>query len=177
MVWCDRRAALGAALLVCAVLAVPCSAQQAAPVTGVVQVIGMTGIKEHAKGSLSIDNGSLQFANSKAKASVAATSIQDIVTGNDSQRVIRGTLGTLTIFAPYYSGRFLSLFRTKLDSLTIQYTDSAGGVHGAVFTLPVGKADILKKQLLDLGAHTTIPTVDESKPPQPATAPAKETKP
>jgi hypothetical protein len=173
----DSRIALGAALSACSWLAAPCGAQQAAPVTGVVEVIGMAGIKEHAKGSLAIDGGNLQFSNSKAKASVAIVSLQDIVTGNDSQRVLHGTLGTLTMFAPYESGRFLSLFRSKLDTLTIQYVDASGAVHGAIFTMPVGKADALKKQLVALGAHTTIPVVDEKKAPDTKPAAGKEEKP
>jgi hypothetical protein len=173
----DRKIALGAALSACAWLAAPCGAQQAAPVTGVVQVIGMSGIKEHANGSLAIDGGNLQFSNSKAKASVAIASLQDIVTGNDSQRALHGTLGTLTMFGPYESGRFLSLFRSKLDTLTIQYVDASGAVHGAIFTMPVGKADALKKQLVALGAHTTIPVVDEKKAPDSKPAAGKEEKP
>jgi hypothetical protein len=173
----DRKMALGAALGVCAWLAAPCGAQQAAPVTGVVQVIGMTGIKEHAKGSLAIDGGNLQFSNAKAKASVAIASLQDIVTANDSQRAIHGTLGTLTMFAPYGGGRFLSLFRSKLDTLTIEYLDANGGMHGAIFTMPLGKADPLKRQLVGLGGHTTIPLEDEKKAPETKPAAAKEEKP
>jgi len=164
-----RTIALGAALGVCAWLAVPCGAQQAAPapgsVTGVHQVIGMTGIKEHAKGSLTVDGGNLLFSTSKSKATVAITSLQDVVTGNDSQRAIHGTLGALTMLAPYGGGRFLSLFRSKLDTLTIQYADASGAVHGAIFTLPVGKADELKKQLVAQGAHTSIPMEEEKKAP------------
>jgi hypothetical protein len=174
---CHKKFALGAALSACGWLAVPCGAQQPAPVSGVVQVIGMSGIKEHAKGSLAIDGGNLQFSNSKAKTSVAITSLQDIVTGNDSQRVFRGTVGALTMFAPYYSGRFLSLFRSKLDTLTIQYVDEAGGVHGAIFTMAPGKADPLKKQLLALGGHTTILPEEEKKAPETKPAAAKEEKP
>jgi hypothetical protein len=173
----DGRIALGAALSVCAWLAVPSGAQQPAPVTGVEQVIGMAGIKEHAKGSLAIDGGNLQFSNSKAKASVAIASMQDIVTANDSQRAIHGTLGTLTMFAPYGGGRFLSLFRSKLDTLTIQYVDTSGAVHGAIFTMAVGKADALKKQLVALGGHTTIPIEDEKKAPETKPAASKEEKP
>jgi len=179
MIWRNNSLAWGVALVALGASAAPCLAQQQQPaaVTGVEQVIGLTGIKDHAKGTLSIENGSLQFTHSKDKATVAATSMQDIVTGNDSQRAIHGALGTLTMFGPYGSGRFLSLFRTKLDTLTIQYSDSAGAVHGAIFTVPVGKAEVLKKQLLDLGAHTTIPLVDDSKAPDAKNAPAKESKP
>ena len=62
----------------------------------------------------------------------------------------------MLLAAPYGSGRFLSLFRTKLDTLTIKYRDADGGLHGAIFTMPVGKAEVIKKELLAQGAHTSV---------------------
>jgi hypothetical protein len=62
------------------------------------------------------------------------------------------------LFAPYGSGRFLSLFRSKLDTLTIQYRDADGGLHGVIFTSPVGTAEVTKDELVGLSAHTSIPT-------------------
>ena len=64
-------------------------------------------------------------------------------------------LERLSMAAPYGGGRFLSLFRTKIDTLTIRYRDANGGLHGAIFTMPVGKADGIKKELLANGAHAT----------------------
>jgi hypothetical protein len=64
----------------------------------------------------------------------------------------------VSMFGPYGSGRFLSLFRSNLDSLTIQYRDDDGGLHGVVFTLAVGTAESLKIELIAQGAHTSIPT-------------------
>jgi hypothetical protein len=84
--------------------------------------------------------------------------VSDVVTGADSQRAIHGTMGSLGLLAaPYGSGRFLSLFRTKMDTLTIKYHDADDGLHGAIFTMPVGKADEIKKELLAQGAHTSVP--------------------
>jgi hypothetical protein len=149
--------------LLCAIFAPvawPTQAQQAAAPLKVVQVTGMTGFKKNVKGSLTLNQGSLEFAGTKSKALVPIRSVQDVVTGNDSQRVFRGTLGTLTMLAPYGGGRFLSLFRSKLDTLTIQFLDADGALHGAIFTMPVGQADPLKKDLIAQGAHTTIPPDD-----------------
>ena len=78
--------------------------------------------------------------------------------GTDSQRVIGGTLGTLTLLAPFGSGRVLSLFRTKLDTLTIQYRDGNGALHGVIFTMPPGDAEMIKEELIAQGAHTSITT-------------------
>lgn len=138
------------------------NAQQAQAPTKVVQITGLVGVKNKTKGSLTIENGNLRFVHSKSNADVAATSMQDVITGNDSQRVIRGTLGTLSMFAPYESGRFMSLFRSKMDTLTIKYRDGDGGLHGVIFTMPVGQAELIKKRLIAQGAHTTIPIQADS---------------
>jgi hypothetical protein len=66
------------------------------------------------------------------------------------------------MFGPYGSGRFLSLFRSKLDTLTLQYRDPDGGLHGLIFTMSVGRAELLKRQLVAQGAHTTVETEKSS---------------
>ena len=141
------------------------NAQQAQTLTQGVQLIGLAGLNENTKGKLTVIKGSLRFIHSKGNADVAATSIENVVTGTDSQRLIGGTLGTLTLLAPFGSGRVLSLFRTKLDTLTIQYRDAAGGLHGAIFTVPLGKAEMIKQELIAQGAHTSIPTQPDPKKP------------
>ena len=137
-------------------------AQSAPAATDAVQVTGLTGMKGNTKGTLTVEKGRLTFATSKSQCDVSAASIQDVVTGSDSQRVIRGTAGTLTMLAPYGAGRAISLLRNKIDTLTIQYRDSNGGLHGAVFTMPVGKAEVIKESLLTQGAHTSFPSKGDS---------------
>ncbi len=133
-------------------------AQQPSGAVKVQVITGLTGVKDKTSGNLSVEGGSLHFSHEQTKVDVAAASMEDVVTGADSQRVIHGTLGsTALLAAPYGSGRFLSLFRTKLETLTIKYHDSDGGLHGAVFTMPVGKVEEIKKELLAQGAHTSIP--------------------
>jgi hypothetical protein len=125
--------------------------------TKAVQLTGLVGVKNNTKGNLTIENGALRFTHSQKSSDLAPSSMQDVVTGDDSQRVIRGTLGTLSMFGPYGSGRFLSLFRSKLDTLTIQYRDPDEGLHGVIFTTPVGTAEAIKEKLVAAGAHTSVP--------------------
>ena len=133
-------------------------AQQAQTETRTVQVIGLAGLKENTKGTLTVVNGTLRFVHAKGSADVAAASIEDVVTGKDSQRVIGGTFGTLaSLAAPFGSGSALPLLRKKVDILTIQYRDADGGLHGAIFTMQRGKADAIKKELVAQGAHTSEP--------------------
>jgi hypothetical protein len=125
--------------------------------TKVVQITGLAGVKNKTKGRLQVNGSNLRFTHERQQVELAATSMEDVITGNDSQRLLHGTLGTLTMFAPYESGRVLSLFRSKLDTLTIKYRDADGGLHGAIFTMPAGKAELLKAELVAQGAHTTAP--------------------
>jgi hypothetical protein len=128
----------------------------------VVHVIGLQGVKHNSKGRVTVSRDALEFARGATKDELSIASIQDALTGTDSQRLIGGTLGDLTNFAPYGSGRFLSLFRTKIDTLTITYRDSGGGLHGAIFTLQEGQGTTLKKQLVAEGAKTSISVEDEA---------------
>ena len=143
-------------------MALPSFAQQPAAGNRAVQVTGLVGLKANASGNLTLENGNLQFATSGTKVTVPIHSVVDVITENDSQRVFRGTFGTMTMLAPYGGGRFLSLFRSKIDTLTIQYHDTDGGLHGAIFTMPLGKADPFKKDLVSQGARTSIPVQDDS---------------
>jgi hypothetical protein len=175
MRWNSWKVAVAFMLLQFGLVAGQSSAQQAADSINVRQLTGLVGVKNKTSGTLKVENGNLQFTHSKVKTELAVTSIQDVVTGNDSQRAIHGFVGTLTMFAPYGGGRFLSLFRSKLDTLTVQYRDTDGALHGAIFTMDVGKADPLKKLLVAQGAHTSIP--DDPAAADPKTAPGKENKP
>jgi hypothetical protein len=140
------------------------SRAQQSPASGTkaVQITGLTGVKNKTSGRLLVDGANLRFSHEQKKVDVPASAVEDVITGNDSQRMIHGTLGTLSMFAPYESGRFLSLFRTKLDTLTIKYRDADGGLHGAIFTMPAGRAELVKRDLLVQGAHTSAPTQDDA---------------
>lgn len=172
-----KRVSFAVLSLVLSPFILPSNAQQPAAPIKVNQITGLTGVKNKTKGSITIENGNLRFAHDKTNVDLAATSMQDVVTGNDSQRLIHGTLGTLTMVAPYGSGRFLSLFRTKLETLTIKYRDADGSLHGAIFTMPVGKAEALKKELVAHGAHTSVPIQEDADKASAKAPDAKEQKP
>ena len=133
------------------------NAQEAGGPAKVVQLIGLAGVKENAKGTLQVENGNLRFVHDKASSDVSATSIQDVVTAADTGRAVGGAVGTISMAAPYGGGRFLSLFRKNIDTLTVQYRDGDAGLRGAIFSMPVGTADAIKAQLLTQGAHTKEP--------------------
>lgn len=131
------------------------NAQQVSGPVKVVQLTGLVGVKNNAKGTLSVENRQLHFVHGQTSSDVGASSIQDVVTAADSQRSVGGTVGLMSMAAPYGGGRVLSLFRTKIDTLTVKYRDADGGLHGAIFTMPVGTAEVIKKELVAQGAHAT----------------------
>ena len=127
-----------------------------------VHLIGLNGVKDNAKGTLSVGDGQLHFVHGKASTDISTSSIQDVVSGADSQKAVGKTIGTISMAAPYGGGRFLSLFRKKIDTLTIQYRDPDGSLHGAIFTLRAGTADDLRRDLVAHGAHSAS-TEDQKK--------------
>lgn len=139
------------------------SAQEAANATKAVHVIGLVGIKDNAKGTLSVEDGKLRFIREKKANDVKVADIQDVVTGGDTEKAVGKTIGMVSMAAPYGGGRFLSLFRKKIDTLTVQYRDEDGSLHGAIFTMAVGNAAEIKKKLVASGAHTSEPDAPGSK--------------
>ncbi len=137
----------------------------------VTHLIGMGAVPKNAKGSLHIADGNLTFSQEKgAKSEISIASIEDVQTADDSKRLIGGVIGTLSMFGPYGSGRFLSLFRKNIDVLTIEYRDENGGLHGAIFTMPDGAAPQIKDMLVKAGAKAA------PLPPAPAAASMEEKK-
>ena len=158
MTFRSTKAFVPVALLAAAIAATNASPQQISKAVKAVQLTGLPGMKENAKGILSVENGNLHFVHGKAISDLSASLIQDVVTGSDSQKAVGKTVGVISTAAPYGGGRFLSLFRSKIDTLTVEYRDADGAFHGAIFTMPVGTAEEIKKELIAQGAHTSSNT-------------------
>ncbi len=148
-------------------------AQPAATAAGVNvrHVIGLDNIKLNATGSLIVADGALRFKTGKAENALPIASIDDIFIGAETTqsggktgRVVK----TAAIAAPYESGKVLTiLMRTKVDILTVSYHDPDGGLHGAIFALPIGQAEQMRTQLVQAGAHASpeeSPAAERSKP-------------
>lgn len=151
----------------------PAATPEAPSAIKVQHMLGFGGVPRNAKGTITVDGEKLYFTgNNGVKAELAVGTISNVETADDSRRLIGGTVGFLSMFAPYGSGRFLSLFRREIDVLTIEYRDANGGLHGAIFTMGNNLAQPLKQRLVAAGAK-----VEEEQPaaaPQPAAAEASE---
>ena len=123
-------------------------------------VIGGDTIKNNSKVTLSVVGSSLRVATKKTTVDVQAPSILDISTNEDRRQDITGAAKFATMAIPYGGGRVLSLFSHGVDVLTLEFTDSDGGYHGAVFVLAQGQAAPIKKQLVAMGAKASVPLAD-----------------
>jgi hypothetical protein len=130
--------------------------QSSKPANNAIALTGLPGVKDNAKGRLTVEGGKLHFSYAKKSSDLKAADIEDVVTGEDTQAAVGKTVSNLSMAAPYGSGRFLALFRTKFDTLTLRYRDENGALHGVIFALPAGGAEPIKKELLAQGAHTTV---------------------
>jgi len=130
--------------------------QNSKPANNAIALTGLPGVKDNAKGTLTVESGKLHFSYGKKSSEVNVASIEDVVTGEDTQAAVGKTVSTLSMAAPYGSGRFLALFRTKFDTLTLRYRDENGALHGVIFAMPTAGAEPIKKELLAQGAHTTV---------------------
>jgi hypothetical protein len=152
-------------ILVVAISAASCSLAQtstaSAPAANPVvrHIAGLDTVRRNASGTLKVQDGSLEFKGSTADNKVPVSAIEDIFTGTETTQ--KNTkkdkaVKVAAMAAPYESGRALTiLMRTKVDILTVSYHDSDGGLHGAIFALPIGQAESLRAQLIQAGAHAS----------------------
>jgi len=131
-------------------------------------LLGFEGAKNNSNGTLSLQDGSLQFQrNGKPGAQVKVGSVRDVILGEESRQVggLPMTLGKAAI--PYSGGRVVSLVaHKKYDTLTLQYVDDDGAVHGAIFQLHKGEAGVVKAALtaqsMSVGSRQGEATKDSS---------------
>ena len=129
----------------------------------VTHILGFEGIPNNANGELSIQGDALRFQKSESSsAQIPLASIQDLTLGEQDKQVGGTPLTLAKAAAPYGGGRVVSLFsHKKYDTVTLEYVDSNGGFHGAIFQLNKGQGEILKSELEAKGAHLT-PLEDET---------------
>lgn len=120
-------------------------------------IIGLDNISSQKSGSLTVQNGTMQFSGGKSVANVPATSIDAIFVGSETTQSggkVGRVVKTAAMAAPYESGKVFSLLmRTKVDILTLSYRDTGGALHAAIFALPIGQANDMRTKLVAAGAR------------------------
>jgi hypothetical protein len=142
---------------------IPSEAQGSAagPVIHVTHLLGFEDVRPNANGQLSIQADMLQFErNGSPSAQVSISSIQDISLGTEDKQMggVPMTLGKAAV--PFGGGRAISLFSHKqYDTFTVEYLDSNGGFHGAIFQMNKGQGQAFEKDLVAKGAHIAPPEI------------------
>ena len=118
--------------------------------TRATHLLGFRNIKNNCKGILSIHNNELQFQQTgKPVAEVDIASVRHVFLGEESMQVGGVPMKIGKAAAPYGGGRIVSLFaHKKYDTLTLEYVDSNGGVHGAIFQVTKGQAELVRNEVV-----------------------------
>jgi hypothetical protein len=121
--------------------------------TRATHLLGFANTRNNRTGTLSLQDDSLQFQeNGKPGARVKIALVRDVFLGAESKQVggLPMTLGKTA--APFGGGRVVSLFaHKKYDTLTLEYVDADEGIHGAIFELTKGQAELVKNELIARG--------------------------
>jgi hypothetical protein len=110
--------------------------------TSVQHAYGLPDTKKNAKGTLTVNSDGLTFTAKSSSSSVQRRSIVAVSTGN--QRVeLWGMKGRLLRMAIPDGGGIAAagFMHHRVDMLTVEFNDSRGGYHGAVFYLPANEAE------------------------------------
>lgn len=130
-------------------------AQDAGSAIHVTHILGFEGARHNANGELRIQGDALQFQQSgKPAVQVGIHSIQNVAVGAEDQQIGGVPMMVAKSAVPFGGGRMVSLFsHKKYDSLTVEYLDSNGSFHGAIFRLSKGQGQKFKQDLVASGAH------------------------
>jgi len=119
----------------------------------VTHLLGFEDTKSNCNGTLSIQGDALQFQQAgRPGAQVNIASIRDVSVGAEGKQIGGLPMKLGKTAAPYGAGRVVSLFAHKdYDTLTVEYVDSDGGIHGAIFQLNKGQGEPLRNELVARG--------------------------
>ena len=133
-------------------------AEDASP-TRVTHILGLEGVANNAGGTISLQKGALQFHKDPGlTAQISVGSITNVSLGEQDKQVGGVPMALGKAATPFGGGRAISLFsHKKYDTLTVEYLDSKGGLHGVIFQLSKGNAQTIRKALVAEGAHLAQP--------------------
>ena len=120
-------------------------------------LVGWPNTKSNCKGTLSTQDNVLRFQQpGKPLAQVDIASVRGVFLGDETMQVGGVPMKIGKAAAPFGGGRVVSLFaHKKYDTLTLEYVDSNGGVHGAIFQLEKGQGELVKDQLVARGLSSS----------------------
>ena len=119
-------------------------------------LVGLPNTKSNCKGTLSTQDNVLRFEQSgKPVAQVNIASVRDAFLGEEGMQVGGVPMKIGKAAVPFGGGRVVSLFaHEKYDTLTLEYVDGNGGVHGAIFQMKKGQGELMRNELVARGVSS-----------------------
>jgi len=125
---------------------------------------GLPRIKSGDRGMLRLDAMGLSFAGKSADFSVEWHSIISVSAQNETVELWGSKGRFIRMLIPFSGGLALAaVTHHRVDELTVEFRDSRGGYHGAVFLLPLGEAERALKdssQFADLHRESPDPACE-----------------
>jgi hypothetical protein len=120
-------------------------------------LLGFPNTKNNCRGTLSTQDNWLRFQQTgELGAQVDIASIRHVFLGEETMQVGGLPMKIGKAAAPYGGGRVVSLFaHKKYDTLTMEYVDSDGGIHGAIFQVTKGQGELVRNGLLARGVSSS----------------------
>ena len=119
-------------------------------------LLGWPNTKNNCNGTLSIQDNVLRFQqDGKPIAQLDIASVRDAFLGDQRIQVGGVPMNIGKAATPFGGGRVVSLFaHKKYDTLTLEYVDANGGLHGAIFQLKKGQGEFVRDQLVARAASS-----------------------
>jgi hypothetical protein len=120
-------------------------------------LLGFPHTTSNSKGTLTTQDNVLRFEqHGKAVEQVDISSVRDVFLGEESIQVGGLPMKIGKTAAPFGGGRVVSLFaHKKYDTLTLEYVDGNGGLHGAIFQLEKGQGELVRNELVARGVPSS----------------------
>lgn len=121
-------------------------------------LMGLPNTKNNCNGTLSVENNALRFQkHGNPDAEVNIASVRALFLGEESKQVGGLPVKLGKAAAPFGGGRVVSLFaHKKYDTVTLEYVDSNGGLHGAIFQVTKGQGELVRNELVARGVSSSF---------------------
>jgi hypothetical protein len=118
-------------------------------------VLGLEGVANNSMGELSIQDDAFVYSHREGPtARIPLSAIQGAFLSQEDKQVGGMPMAMGRAAAPYGGGRVIGLFaHKKYDFMTLEYFDSKGGFHGAIYQLNKGQGQVLADELGAKGVH------------------------
>ena len=156
-------------LLGCVACVVAAFALEPLEIQPAIHILGFADVRRNSTGVLRIDAQYLNYRTETASGQIPIASLKEFTIERETKGLVHGNAGKLVLLAPFGSGRALSMIRSGVDTVTLQYSDPSGGLHGCILMLPKNAGESVARQLKDKGVpEGAAPETEGAAPKRPA---------